>query len=268
LDSRIDHDPSLLEKLVRNWAAKPPRPFVRLYGQHTERKTKERDGRSENTNVTDFDIKLDLTPYLHPPTGTRWENYELCTVENDEKAKRGSVFRKRAPGYSSSYKNLTLLSTPTITEWCHMYCASHAELKVFQLKRKIIGFDKDRFKKHIERLVSKTNYRGHLRIEFPIQNEVTEVWNDCKMNHWRQTKWIYAVFYITMLWILAWPYLFLRTKKYETVSSVWHYSRLDWQGKRSYATISEDQVFNIWSKAISRAVLSRRQGCLDQEDLL
>lgn len=273
LNSGLDTEPEFLETHVRAWAAVPPRPFVRVHGYHHESR-RDRNNKLESKNVTDFDVKVELTPYLCPDGGaTRGANCELHTVENGEKAKRGGMFRTRAPGHRKGKKSgsrieLGMVEKPNLTQWCHMYCASHSGLKVFQLKRRMSGFDEQRVRSHLEGMVRRTNYRGRLQITFPVQNERVEVWNEGRTNQWRLTKWIYTLFCLSMLWILTWPYLFIRTKRFETVSAVWHYSRLDGEGRKKYSTISEDQWYNLWGRAISKAVLTKRQGTLDQQDLL
>lgn len=161
-----------------------------------------------------------------------------------------------------------MVEKPSLAQWCHMYCASHAGLKVFQVMRRVEGFDEERVRGHLEGMVRRTNYRGRLAITFPVQEEKVEVWSDCRTNQWRLTQWIFMLFCVSMLWVLTWPCLFFRTKRFETVSAVWNYSVVDGEGRRRYTTISEDQWYNLWGRAISKAVLTKRQGTLDQQDLL
>ncbi|KAJ4416849.1 hypothetical protein N0V82_006488 [Gnomoniopsis sp. IMI 355080] len=268
LNSGLDADPELLEKHVRAWAATPPRPFVRVKGYHQEQRSN-KDGKREAKHITDFDVKIELTPYFFPDGRATQSNCELCTAENGDKTKRGTVFRKRANIQESSGRiELGMAEKPTLTQWCHMYCASHSGLKVFQLQRSLAGFDEERLRLHLDGLVRRLNYRGTVQITFPVQDEIIEVWNDCRTNQWRLTKWIYVMFCVSMLWLLTWPYLFIRTKRFETVRAVWYYSLLEQDGRKKYTTISEDQWYNLWGRAISKAVLSKRQGTLDQQDLL
>lgn len=273
LDSRLDYDPERLESAVLKWAAVPPRPFVRIYGYHRER-VRDHDGKRRNKNVTDFDIKVELTPYLFANPNLRQAWSEIATVDNEEKTKRGTILRKRAPGSQKRHGSragrieLGMIEKPNLTQWCHMYCASHSGLKVFQLKRRMLGFDYQHVREKLEGMVRGTNYRGSLQITFPVQDESVEVWNDCRTNQWRLTKWIYNIFCLSMLWLLTWPYLFFRTKRFETVTSDWYFSKADGDLRKQYVSISEDQWYNLWGRAIAKAVLSKRQGVLDQQDLL
>lgn len=266
LSADLDSDPDLLEARVRSWAAIPPRPFVRVYGYHRERRSG-RDGKKENKNITDFDVKVDLTPYLFADATNHHAWSELRTVENGDKAKRGTIFPRRAPKSKGTIE-LGAVEKPNLTQWCHLYVASHSGLKSFSLRRKVVGFDQARVREQLEALVQKTNYRGHLQVSFPVQHHTVQVWNECRTNQWRLTKWIYVMFCISMLWLLSWPYLFFRTKKFETVSSEWHFSRVDPEGRRRYVSLTEDQWYNMWARPIAKAVLSKRQGVLDQQDLI
>lgn len=270
LYSPLDTNPELLEQQVRAWALTPPRPFVRIYGYHRERRHPH-DKKKENRDVTDFDIKVDLTPYLGPASGSHLMSCDLQTVENQEKTRRGTSLRRRAPGMRKDNPGrieLGMLEKPSLTHWCHMYCASHAGLKTFQLRRRVEGFDEQRVRAHLEGMVRRTNYRGHVRISFPVDGEKVEVWNDCRTNRWRLTTWIYGLFCVTMLWLLTWPYLFFRTKRFEVVTATWFFSVVNFDDERVYATISEDQWYNLWGRALTKAVLMKRQGTLDQQDLL
>lgn len=266
LSADLDSDPDLLEARVRSWAAIPPRPFVRVYGYHRERRSG-RDGKKENKNITDFDVKVDLTPYLFADATNHHAWSELRTVENGDKAKRGTIFPRRAPKAKGTIE-LGAVEKPNLTQWCHLYVASHSGLKSFSLRRKVVGFDQARVREQLEALVQRTNYRGHLQVSFPVQQHTVQVWNECRTNQWRLTKWIYVMFCISMLWLLSWPYLFFRTKKFETVSSEWHFSRVDPEGRRRYVSLTEDQWYNMWARPIAKAVLSKRQGVLDQQDLI
>lgn len=271
LSKPLDTDAELLETRVRTWAAIPPRPFVRIHGYHHERRRDTVNKKSENKKITDFDVKVELTPYICPQGGTRGADSELRTVENGDKAKRGGICRKRAPGAKKSGRiELGMVEKPSLTEWCHRYCASHAGLKVFQLRRDIGGLNYDRLRDHLQGVVRRTNYKGHVSVTFPVQNARVEVWNECRTNQWRLTKWIYALFCMSMLWLFTWPYLFFRTKRFETVSAVWLFSRQisSDDPARQYVTISEDQWYNLWGRAITKAVLQKRQGTLGQDDLL
>lgn len=272
LDRRLDNDPGLLESRVRHWASIPPRPFVRVHGSHRERR-RAGNGKDETRDITDFDVRVELTPHPWADAAARRAWSELHTVEDGDRARRGTALRRRAPGAgrraaAAGSIELGMAEKPSLTQWCHRYCASHSGLKTFALARKVVGFDEARVREQVEAMVRRTNYRGRLHVSFPVRDETVEVWNECRTNRWRLTKWIYTLFCMSMLWLLTWPVLFIRTKKFETVSSEWYFSRFDGEGRKVYVSLSEDQWYNMWGRALAKAVLSKRQGTLDQTDLL
>lgn len=266
MDTRLDNDAKLLAQYVESWALTPPRPFVRVYGSHSQQ-VEDRDGKKERRAITDFDVQVELTPYLYSDATNRMSFRELRTVDNFEKARRGTVFACRAPGARASLE-VGLPEKPTLMEWCHRYCASHAGLKQFTLRRRMVGFDEAKVREKLTALVRGTHYHGSLQITFPTQNEEVSVYNECKFNLWRAKTWLRWVCYLTFMWVFIWPYLLLRTKKFEVVVAEWPFSVPAEGGRKKYASISEDQWYNMWGRAINRAVLEKRQTILDQQDLL
>jgi hypothetical protein len=264
MDRRFDNEPETLETQVKWWAKSPPRPFVRISGTHQE--TVDNAGKKERKKITDFDVSIELTPYLYSNAANRTAWTEIRTVENEEKVRRGTVLRKRAPG---AKQHIELGNTkPTLAEWCHRYCASHAGLKAFVFERKVTGLDQQRLKDKLEGLVLSTSYRGHIDISFPVKDATCVVYNDCKTNAWRLTSWIVWLCAITLMFIFTWPYLFFRTRRFEVVIAEWAFSKPTPQGGRQFVSISEDQWYNMWGRAVNKAVMEKRQGTLDQQDLL
>ncbi|KAI1469638.1 uncharacterized protein F4812DRAFT_297019 [Daldinia caldariorum] len=258
-------DPVNLEKHIQYLAAIPPRPYIRLVGTHTET-TRDSKGKMEKNTITDFDVSVELTPYLYSDAQYQRSWSCLRTVENSETARRGTILKKRAPGSNQSIE-LGGTPQPTLQEWCHRYSASHAGLKVFTLQRRICGFDAEGVKTKLRELVYSTNYRGHLNVQLVVKDSLIECYNESWINKWRLTKWIRMLFMVTLLFIFTWPYLWLRTKRWEVAISDWHFSRILDNGTKEYVSVSEDQWFNMWGRAIHKAVLRKRQGLLDQNDL-
>ncbi|CAM1507871.1 Fc.00g047190.m01.CDS01 [Cosmosporella sp. VM-42] len=262
LDPRLNTDPTFLEQHINELSVEPPRPYVHIKGYHRETR-KEKD-KNVTDEVVDFDIQIDLTPLLYEniASQTAWQHLEAVT--NFDKVRRGTVFTTRAPGFGGSGPAED--GTPNIYQWCRRYCESPAGLKTFSLERKVTGWDFAVVGSKLESLVRATNYRGHLKIDFPCQESKVEIWNDSWVNRWRLTRWIELTFYFTFLWLFTWPVLFFMTKRYETVFVEWPMSRVE-NGNLRYAAMSEDRWYNLWGRPIQRAVLARRQGTLAQVDL-
>uniref|UniRef100_A0A0B7JYU8 Uncharacterized protein n=1 Tax=Bionectria ochroleuca TaxID=29856 RepID=A0A0B7JYU8_BIOOC len=144
---------------------------------------------------------------------------------------------------------------------------SRAGLKNFSFERQIEGWDFELLRGKLETLLRSTNYRGRLAVEFPVLNARVEIYNDCLTNRWRLTKWIEMIFVFTLMFVFTWPWLLLRTARWETVNARWHLSAVDAVGRKRYSTLSEEQWYNMWARPIQKAALERRQGTLDQGDL-
>lgn len=259
IDRRLESDPDFLMSQLEILAASPPRPFVTIRGHHTE--TKQKGDKSETNEVIDFALEIELTHLLFTDIASQKSWRQLVTAGNFEKVRRGTVFATRAPGFGGS-GIATDDGQPSPLEWCHRFCASRAGLRVFSLERRVVGWDFDVVRCKLETLVRDTNYRGTLTIEFPIRNSRVDIYNNCLTNRWRLTTWICWLFMLSLLFIFTWPWIFFRTKRFETVSAVWPMSK---DGR--YAAMSEQRWYNMWARTIQRAVLRRRQGVLDQGDV-
>lgn len=259
IDKRLDSDPDFLKSQLDILAANPPRPFAQIRGTHNE--THRNGDKSETKQVVDFDVEIELTHLLFTDTRTQSSWRQLTTVSNFEKVRRGTILTKRAPGFGGS-GSVAEEGDPGVVEWCHRFCASGAGLKAFRLERRVQGWDFDLVRRKIERLIRDTNYRGHIDIQFPVHNACVEIYNDCRTSRWRLTKWIEMLCVFTLMFIFTWPWLFFRTKRWETVYVSWPLSK-----DGVYASLSEEHWYNMWAKAIQRAILSRRKGQLDQGDL-
>lgn len=268
-------------KFVKALSFEPPRPYVQLRGTHRE--TQERNGKNENREIVDFDVKVDLTPFIDPNHSSTDAWRTVRTPDSSDKVHRGTVFRHQAPGYKGRPQLHDLErgadaqdeseglfgaeAKPTIEEWCKRFCEDSSPMRSFTIRREVSGFDQLKVKQLMETLVRRTNYRGHLRVTFPVDEAGIVCYNDHQLNQWRIKRWLQIVCALTLMIIFTWPYLFFRTKKYDAVTFDWPFSRSNAQNRLEYAVLSEDQWYNLWGRAITKAVLSKRQGFLDQEDL-
>ncbi|KAI0427107.1 hypothetical protein F5Y09DRAFT_344985 [Xylaria sp. FL1042] len=258
-------DPVSLERYVRQLADTPPRPYMTVVGTHTET-TKDSKGKQQKDTITDFDVKVELTPYLFSDARYRTSWSRLRTVDSLEKVHRGTILAKRQGG-SQQHIEVGADAKPTLEEWCHRFGASPAGLKCFTLQRQVVGFDEEAVVRRLETLVRGTKYQGHLRVQLVTKDARIDFYNDVAVNRWRLTAWIRWLFFLTLTFIFSWPYLKLRTKRWEVVVNEWPFSQVDDFGVKKYVSISEEQWYNMWARAICRAVLEKRQTLLDQSDL-
>ena len=262
MDLRYDSDPVFLETALRSFASTAPVPFIYILGTHKE--TKKR-GKNEGTHsITDFRIVLNISSYLHPnfsPSDISTMN--LVTVSSGEKTHRGTIIKKRAPGVKQDIEVGTV--APSLSEWCHRFCARTSALRVFRLKKTVTGLDETYLCNRIEGLIRSTNYRGSISITFPVEDENVDIYTSHPVNQWRNTEWVCWAFYLTFLWLITWPILFFCTKKYAVVRAEWPFSVPDGRGGKKYTTVSEEQYFDKWSTAIRRLALDRYQGEASEE---
>ncbi|KAI1171091.1 hypothetical protein F4777DRAFT_566697 [Nemania sp. FL0916] len=258
-------DPARLEDYINRLAVSPPRPYMKLVGTHTAT-TRDSKGKEEKNTVTDFDVMVELTPYLFSDAAYRESWSRLRTAEDGEKTYRGTILARRAVGDRSIEGVGHDLQHP-LQEWCHRFAASPAGLKRFTFRRRMVGFDAEGVKHRLVELVRRTNYRGHLRVELVTKDAHVHFYNEARINRWRLTSWIRWLFFLTLTFIFTWPYLFLRTKRWEVVEARWPFSETDLWGNKKYISISEEQWYNMWAQVICRAVLEKRQTLLDQSDL-
>ncbi|EGY23628.1 uncharacterized protein VDAG_05066 [Verticillium dahliae VdLs.17] len=269
IDRRLDADPSFLQRHIEACAAIPPRAFVRLRGTHTE--TVRRGDKTERQTHVDFDVRLELTPFLYSD--------DCHAHELAHPAHRRQLLPRSARHLLLSSRALEA-GRPGLAEWCHRYCASHAGLKTFQLRREVTGWNEDLVRSKLETLVRATGYQGHVAVTFPLQGETVTVYNDAATNRWRLLRWVRVLCVLTLTILLTWPWLFFRTARFEVAVVEWPMSRRSPRhrqgtaaaaaaaGRRDYVSLSEEQWYNMWARAVRRAVLERRQGTLDQGDLV
>ncbi|PHH76235.1 hypothetical protein CDD82_4073 [Ophiocordyceps australis] len=296
LDKRLDSDAIFLADHVRQLATVPPRLFARIQGTHQARRRRDRyddDGSRQNRireQVVDFDICIELTHLLYTDIARRQAWRSIVTAGNFDKVHRGTVCAERAPGFGGRSSSGQVESgVSSVEAWCEGFCARKGGLRCFVLERRIEGWDYELLTRRLTSLARATNYRGRVSVTFPTKGARIEVWNACRTNKWRLTGWLRCVMYVTMLWIFVWPWLALRTRKWETVAAEWEMSRpargggggggggggraaaaghRGRGGRREYAAgMSEEAWYLAWAAGIQRAMLERRDGELDQADL-
>lgn len=248
--------------MLHDQASFAPTYFVRLTGTHTQTTT--RNKKDEKTTITDFMIQINLTHLLQPRPR---EGGYLEILPDNKRGYRGGIF----PGLKlTAYEDDLETHPDELRAWCERYVNNHASVKSFQLKRTIINHDKKKLDQLLRSAIAETNYRGHLQISWPTQHKRVIVYSPGLINRWRTTTWIRWVFYLTFLWILSWPILFLLTRKYEVVKAVFPYADAPHSGdvSRNPTVMSEVDWFRRWERAIQRAAMARmdcRDRCLDEE---
>lgn len=241
--------------MLEDQAKYPPTFTARITGTHTEtRRTKEKQ---EKVNVTDFDIRLDMTHLLVPNSATPpdlvWRKLDVRFPES--KTYRGQRTKTTCPTESA----------PDADAYIHSYISSHFPVRSFTLNRSIIYHDSAALEALITSLVGSTNYRGHLKVSFPMTHNRVSVYSPCWQNNYREKTWLRWLFYLTFLWVFSWPYLWFITRRWEVVTTVFPYSCSPDCGNRKFMTKSEQAFYEEWRSSIRRAVVGKRQGWIDEE---
>ena len=267
MDPLLDRDPAYLAAWMTHLAELPPRLFVRMEGSHEESKT-ESDGKTKSVSrVVDFDLRIDMTSFLYRDAGARESWRELRTVADHEKARRGTSLLQRGSPRAAAGEQEIGPSQLGLAAWAAKYCDCPAALKTFVLQRRVSGLDRQYIRERLVAAARETGYRGRVTVDFTKEAWRSSVYSANAINEWRLTRWVRVVFYLTLLFLLAWPYLFFSTKRFEVLVADWPFSRPDGRGGVEYVSVSEGVFVNIWEGAVRRAVLGRRRGILDQRDL-
>ncbi|KAF7868608.1 hypothetical protein EAF04_005139 [Stromatinia cepivora] len=258
-------DPDALRQMILEQAQYAPSYYVELSGTHKE--TERRHKKDSTETVTDFHIRLNLTHLL--TTGIRTGG-KLEILPDNQKGYRGGIMKSFEPSLSSS--DIESGSTgDELQAWCHKFVSDPSSMKCFIFERKIINHDKSHLEYLLRRIVTSTNYRGQVYVDFPTSHKRVIVYSPHMINEWRMTPWIRWFFYLTFFWVVSWPILFLITRRYEVVKGIYQYAdRPAGVGvsTRKATVQSEDEFVNHWEAALRSAILGRmvkRDSCLDED---
>lgn len=223
---------------------------MQIKGTHTQ--TSRRNNKDERSTITDFNYKLSLADMIVPKSCIVGATPgELEFLPENKRGYRGTRFPSWSPAVAP------IDGVDYLTAWCEDYVANPCSIKSFTLKREVRWHMTETLERLIRAAVSETNYRGHVSVTFPTTHTSLIVYSPGKINQWRMTTWIRWVFYLSCLWIIAWPVLFLVTSRYEVVKSVWYYWSDGLTPDRERSRMEEIDWYQKWHVAIKRAALSR-----------
>lgn len=243
--------PGALESMIRAQAECPPVYFVQLHGNHTE--TRRNGNKETKETITDFHLLINITHLLAlgPDTGG-----EIELLADNQRGFRGTRFPSFSPNVSD------VEEADALRAWCDRYVADSSMVKCFTLEREIRNHDTWKLEQLLRSAIQSTGYRGHLKVEFPIQYQSVVVYSPGLINQWRTTTWIRWVFYLSFLWILTWPFLILTTSRYSVIKAIYNYADMPpsrEETARRATVMGEVAWFARWESAIKRAALARMQ---------
>ncbi|KAA8909942.1 hypothetical protein FN846DRAFT_775740 [Sphaerosporella brunnea] len=234
-DAHLNSDVEALYQWLHSESQTPPLPLLQIEGTHRVRRAVYENGktRTDTNTVTDFYLQFDLSTFL-------CEGYEVLTLPPTEKRRRGTRTAREAT-------QAELEEALDVRGWCERYIRSPAQWKAFILRKRLASLDSQMLQTHVEAMIRSTNYRGHTRIRFPLENRSVVLSPDnwvCRIRY----GWYRWIFYLSFLWLITWPVLWLFTKKWDVVEAVYQCrpnAERDWVDR--------------WGWVLTRLVRQRRQ---------
>ncbi|KAI9759397.1 MAG: hypothetical protein M4579_002386 [Chaenotheca gracillima] len=245
----LSGDVRALVQFVREQARLPPRPEIRIVGQHDY----------GGTPTTDFDIRLNMMPYILPSStsstgqggpSAAWSY--LKVVEDGEMTFRGSSVATLTPETQKGP------GTDGLEQWARRFIKDAATLKTFTLTRTVTNWNTTYLEGQIRTLIASTKYQGRVTVSFPISHGEVVVHAPLRMNKF------FAGFLSAVM----------DTKRYEIVRTVWPYATLDPSSdgeqtrERTCAVQSEEAWWVEWKEAVRSAVLAKRTGWVSVDDVI
>ena len=240
--------------MLKEQAKYPPKYTARILGTHTEARRSER---TEVYRVTDFDVRLDMTHLLVPSPDA--SHSRLCQ-DFDIPLPQIKAYRGHRVKTDCSQE-----SAPDAEAYIHSYITSSFPVRSFTLNRRILHHDSAALEALITALVRSTNYRGDLRVTFPITHSRVTVYSPSWQNHYREKLWLRWIFYLSFLWVISWPYLWFMTRRWEVVTAEFRCSTAPECENKQDITKSGESFVKEWETSIRRAVLEMKQGSIDEE---
>ncbi|KAI0994739.1 hypothetical protein K3495_g13442 [Podosphaera aphanis] len=239
-------DARALFNMISEQSLHPPAYYVQLHGKHNE--TRQTGNKEVKDEVTDFCFRINIT-HLLGPLGSG----DLQCLQNNNRGFRGTCFPSLKPMIDED-----LHPQNALFEWCQRYVADPSRIKSFIFSRKVINHDTATLYELLRTTIAETNYRGQLYVTFPKSYCKLIVYSPGTINKWRMTTSIRWFFYISFLWIFAWPLLMILTSRYETVKTIFYYadSADTSNPTRKCKVMSEVEWLQRWKKAIKSAALA------------
>ncbi|RKF55602.1 hypothetical protein GcM3_200048 [Golovinomyces cichoracearum] len=240
------NDTDALYALINEQSSYPPVYYVQIHGKHNETQ-RDSEAKESQQEITDFYFRINIT-HLLGPSGSG----ELQFLPNNKRGYRGTRYPALMPVLSE------MESRDALYEWCQKYVSDPSRIKSFTFSRKIRNHDKQKLYRLIRTGIVETGYRGQIYITFPATHQKLIVYSPGKINELRTMTWVRWIFYLSFLWILAWPILTIVTSHYKTVVTIFYYanSALSSDPNRTCKVLSEDQWYQSWKRSIQKAVLS------------
>ncbi|CAO3628725.1 unnamed protein product [Mucor hiemalis] len=213
-DHHINNDgEALLQFLYQH--NKAPRMKINFYGYHEETRWK---------TVTRKDCNGDIINEREPET-RRIDDFNFdIDVSSD---------------ISNVCQGLYILPDPKtgevkpLRELCNDYVHETNLLKELKLTKEI-NWDFNGLTRGLTSAIRNNGFYENVEISFKTENDEITVKTDHYISRWIDNKYIRFFFFITFLWIISWPIIWLSRKRFghKTLKSAWNMnvSERDWYG--------------------------------------
>ncbi|KAL1885489.1 ATP-dependent RNA helicase [Paecilomyces lecythidis] len=138
-------DGKALAQFIKEQAALPPLPYIRILGG------------SPRDLQPDFDVRINMLRYFLPTRPSTRLNY-LKLVEDGQLAFRGKNTQTTTPNAKNG-----------IEDWARRFCSENSSLKTFTLERHITNWDTSYIEGQIRSLIAATGYTNHVTVTFPVR---------------------------------------------------------------------------------------------------
>ncbi|KAJ9307062.1 hypothetical protein DTO027B5_107 [Paecilomyces variotii] len=224
-------DATALAQFIREQAALPPLPYIRIVGL------------PPGASQPDFDVRINMLRYFLPTRSSTGWNY-LKLVEDGQLAFRGKNTQTTTPNTKNG-----------IEDWAKRFCAEKSSLKTFTLERHITNWDTSYIEGQIRSLVAATGYTNHVTVTFPVRYS--------KITVQPRGEGFIATLFSPILekkrYEVAravWPYATLPPG-------------IDAEDTgRSCAVQTEEAWWREWKDVLNLAIVTRRNGWVSLDDML
>ena len=241
VDRTLNASAPALIAFIRQQASLPPKPFIRITGSHNI---------YTGSTAIDFDLKLNLLPYLYrPPPNQPW-NY-VSILEQGEQGYRGGSAPTTTPAHPAQRGS----KHDSLEAWAKAYVSESSTLKYFVLTREVTNLDIDALAGQIRVFFAALKYRGMLDIR--LESTYARVKVQAGSSSGGAGAFLRPVFKV-----------FAGEKKFEVARAVWPFASTPSGDGREFAVLSEVEWWAQWKDAVGTAAVEGRKGWVTVEDRL
>ncbi|KAI8373063.1 uncharacterized protein BYT42DRAFT_56977 [Radiomyces spectabilis] len=222
-DDHINHDgEALLQFLYQH--NKPPRMKVKFHGYHEETQWKPRTTRNnEGKLVTELEpITTQVDDFL----------FDIDCSHDISPACQG-VYVMADPSTGES---------KTVRQLCDDYVHEKNQLKELQMT-KVVLWDYPQLTRAFTAAIREQGYLHTVKITYEKEDDKVTVKTDTPLARWIDNRVIRFIFFISCLWIIAWPVVWLFKKKFghSTLKSEWvmAVSERDWYQRHVHQVVGQ-----------------------------